>query len=238
MQGRGNTKAYVIIIPCFLIMFNPFTYNTDTFYFLEKGFSAPRIQSYLKATGYQWESALILYTWNTTISSAFYVPLQGLEVLLRNRLNEQLCQKFGKNWFDEEHSLLEEREQYSIRQAIKFLEKKQKQVVLERIVPELSFGFWISLLRKQYTHTLWTPALRHAFKKEKLTPKVIYKPFSYLNEFRNRIAHHEPIFYRHLEQDYQSIIEQASYLCPDVMSWIDHHNHVLDILKQKPPYYK
>jgi len=32
-----------------------------------------------------------------------------------------------------------------------------------RVVAELSFGFWIGLVGKQYDHTLWVPHLHRAF---------------------------------------------------------------------------
>ena len=43
----------------------------------------------------------------------------------------------------------------------------------------------------------------------------VQRPLDYLRTFRNRIAHHEPIFGRHLAADYTSILEVAGWICPD-----------------------
>ena len=41
-----------------------------------------------------------LYTWNTAISAAFYGPLQGLEVALRNAMSNALTATYGVHWYD------------------------------------------------------------------------------------------------------------------------------------------
>jgi hypothetical protein len=43
----------------------------------------------------------------------------------------------------------------------------------------------------------------------------VQRLLDYLRTFRNRIAHHEPIFGRHLAADYTSILEVAGWICPD-----------------------
>ena len=44
--------------------------------------------------------ALELYTWNTKISAAFYGPLQGLEIALRNAIHQQLTRCYSAAWYD------------------------------------------------------------------------------------------------------------------------------------------
>ena len=58
------------------------------------------MSTYLRATGGDREKALHLYTWNTALSAAFYGPLQGLEVALRNALHRQLTERYGAEWYD------------------------------------------------------------------------------------------------------------------------------------------
>ena len=37
----------------------------------------------------------VLYAWNTAVSAAFYGPLQGLEVALRNAMHRRLAERLG-----------------------------------------------------------------------------------------------------------------------------------------------
>ena len=61
---------------------------------LEASFSPARLRTYLTAEGDR-KRALQLYTWNTKISAAFYGPLQGLEIALRNAIHQQLTRCYG-----------------------------------------------------------------------------------------------------------------------------------------------
>ncbi len=78
--------------------------------------------------------------------------------------------------------------------------------------------------------TLWRPALFKAFPHKRLKRSNAHRPLNYLRTFRNRIAHHEPIFNRHLEKDYYSILEVASWVCPKTTDWIRHHSRVEELL--------
>ena len=51
-----------------------------------------------------------------------------------------------------------------------------------------------------------------------------------LQTFRNRIAHHEPIFIRHLEADYDSLLTVTGWICPRTREWIEHHSRVEALL--------
>lgn len=57
---------------------------------LETSLSPERMATYVNAAGGNREKALRLYTWNTAISAAFYGPLQGLEIALRNAAHHHL----------------------------------------------------------------------------------------------------------------------------------------------------
>jgi len=93
------------------------------------------------------------------------------------------------------------------------------------IVAELSFGVWTTMLSPRYEQPLWNRALRRAFpefariKKRKPTRNEIAQRFDYIRVFRNRIAHHEPIFTRALANDYKSLLEAASWMHADLAEW-------------------
>jgi len=51
-----------------------------------------------------------------------------------------------------------------------------------------------------------------------------------LRTFRNRIAHHEPIFQRNLVEDYERIVDVVTWLSPSVSSWMTEHSRVYEVI--------
>lgn len=80
--------------------------------------------------------------------------------------------------------------------------------------------------------TLWRPALYKAFPNARMKRTRVHQPLDYLRTFRNRIAHHEPIFNRHLQKDYDSILMITGWICSKTTDWIKHHSRVDQILQQ------
>ncbi len=78
--------------------------------------------------------------------------------------------------------------------------------------------------------TLWRKALYKAFPHSRKSRAETHSPLDYLRTFRNRIAHHEPIFNRPLEADFRSILEVSGWICPKTADWIRHHGRVEEML--------
>lgn len=212
---------------------------------LETALSPERFATYLAATGGDRGRAVRLYTWNTAASAAFYGPLQALEVTLRNGFHRNLAVRYGADWYDNPAIGLDLGCLKRVAQAKKELTRSGYAVDPPHVVADLSFGFWVSLLgsggfqgpgrtrKANYEMTLWRPALRAAFPHApKMNRKAAHAPLDYLRTFRNRIAHHEPVFGRHLEKDYDSILEIAGWMSPEKRDWIDAHSRVREILAQ------
>lgn len=103
------------------------------------------------------------------------------------------------------------------------------------MVAELSFGFWVSLLGGAYHNSLWTPVLHRAFPHLGNTKhKAVYYTFNQLRKLRNRIAHHEPIFNRHLFADYESIITAINWICPEMAAWVDSNSTFCSVWGKRP----
>lgn len=218
---------------------NDFPFNADVLAALETSLSPERMATYARETGGDREQAIRLYTWNTALSAAFYGPLQGLEVALRNAMHRQLCAKYGPAWYESAHCGLDTGALDRIADAKRTLTRGKYPVDPPHVVAELPFGFWVSLLGKgglgpagkmNYDMTLWRPALYQAFPHSRRSRVATHRPLDYLRTFRNRIAHHEPIFTRHLEQDFLSILEVAGWICPKTAQWIEHHSRVRVLL--------
>lgn len=210
---------------------------------LETTLSPERLATYRAKTHGDIKKAMRLYVWNTAVSSAFYGPLQSLEVSLRNAINRELSNLYGPDWFDNPVAGLDLGARNKVHNAKSKLRKDGYPVDPPHIIASLSFGFWVSLLgaggkmdrtgrrKANYEMTLWRPALRHAFPhKTPLNRKKSLMPLEYLRTFRNRIAHHEPIFARRLAKDYETILEISAWIAPEKRTWIERHSRVSDIL--------
>ena len=225
-------------------MINNFSYPDALIEALERSLSPERLQSYLTATGGNKTEALRLYLWNTEISAELYKPLQGLEITLRNAFHRELSLVYGSDWYDNLRHVLTFLSQKNIDKAKDDITKRGKTPTPPRVVAELSFGFWVSLLgfgRKgpdNYEMQLWRPAIYKAFPNRPakgFNRKVANREISSIKELRNRIAHHEPIIHRYnILAEYYKILEAISWLCRDTALWLSSHSRLTEVLAKKP----
>jgi hypothetical protein len=220
-----------------------FLFDDDVLDALVASLSPERMATYVTATDGDRERAMRLYTWNTAVSAAFYGPLQGLEVALRNAMHRELVALYGANWYDNPACGFDAGTLRRIENAKDDLRRDGYAVDPPHLVAALPFGFWVALLgrggragglgapKRNYEMTLWRPCLHKAFPHTRISRMQAHTPLDYLRTFRNRIAHHEPIFTRHLAADYQSILTVTGWICPKTRDWIDHHSRVKKILK-------
>lgn len=223
---------------------NSWSWTEDLLDELEASFSPERLRTYLTAAEGDRKRALQLYTWNTKISAAFYGPLQGLEIALRNAIHQQLTRCYSAAWYDNPAVALDLGGRGRIADAKTETAHAGHTATPGRLVAALSFGFWVSLLgsggrmnpvgrRANCEMTLWRPALRRAFPhRTPLTRKQAHRPLNALRQLRNRIAHHEPIFARPLLEDHQRILEVTGWISPAARAWIEHHSSVPKVLDE------
>ena len=237
-EGRGGSGVYTPTVAQQRERVNTRSWPDDLLDDLEVSFSRERLSTYLTVTQGNREKALQLYTWNTTVSAAFYGPLQGLEVALRNAIHQQLTRLYGAAWYDNPAAGLDLGGLDRIDTEKKNIARAGGTVNPSGLVAGLSFGFWVSLLgpgghleparrRANYEMTLWRPGLRRAFPhRTPLTRIQAYQPLNSLRKLRNRIAHHEPIFARALLEDHQRILEVTGWISPGARTWIERHSRV------------
>ena len=206
---------------------------------LEAAFSPERLSAYLMVAQRNRQQALkVYYTWNTELRAAFYGPLQGLEVALRNALHRELTRLYGEAWYDNPAAGLDRGALERLADAKTKITPAGGTVMPSKLVARLSFGFWVSLLgsggrlaaaarRANYEMTLWRPGLRRAFPhRTSLTRIQAHQPLNALRKLRNRIAHHEPIFSRPLLKDHQRVLEVTGWISPGARTWIERHSRV------------
>jgi hypothetical protein len=198
--------------------------------YLKNTLSVKRLDKYLAAVEGDLDKALKLYEENTRLSEAFYSPLQCLEVCLRNGLHTRLCSTFGEDWMTNGKPHLEEGARLSIDKIIEDLTKAEHATTPDDIVAELNFGFWVGLMGPAYDNTLWRQTLYKSFLAAGGQKRsTVHRRFNTLRRFRNRVAHHEPIFHRPLEQMHTEIIEAISWMCRHTSAWALFHSRFEEV---------
>jgi hypothetical protein len=215
---------------------SPFPYDNHNLPILQSSVSAARLQRYLVIAAGDAAQALRLYMWNTALSEALYGPLQGLEITLRNKIHDRLTGAFGAHWYDDPRVALRYAQQQKINEAKQALGFQGKPTQPERVVAELSFGFWVSLFGPKYETHLWRHHLRPLF--VNASPPFIRKDaHSALDEIRflrNRIAHHEPILQRRLREEHGIILTVIQWFCATTAGWVAHHSRFDEVYTARP----
>jgi hypothetical protein len=200
--------------------------------------SPERFNTYLIAAGHEPARALRLYMWNAQVGEAFHVPIQAVEVSLRNRANAALVAAFGPDWWQAQPFLdianADRRDDLEVvRRRIK---NRKLPLVTGQIVAGLSFGFWAGVLHGSYNPPVWGGLLRATFPNLPANRgrKSLHKSAGDIAFVRNRIWHHEPIFKRDLSKDYATVMEMLEWICPIKAQWVQPHCRVPELLMAKP----
>jgi hypothetical protein len=204
--------------------------NSDINQSLLKSISGQRLSTYLAETGGDLDAALTLYEWNVRLAESLYGPLQCLEISLRNALNDQLQLSYGPDWMDRGASLLNPYATDSIREA----RSDRSRCAPGELVADLKFSFWISLLGPAYDSTLWRRALHRCFRGERgLRRADIHARLNAIRRFRNRVAHHEPVFAK-ASQMHGEIIQAIGWMCRHTGDWAHHQSRFGVVYAQGP----
>ena len=164
------------------------------------------------------------YAWNIALSESLYPSLQILEVVLRNSIHQAVCQDCGQaDWYDD-GTIINIKEKDAVGKAKKTLAGMNKPIEPGRIIAELSFGFWTTLMDRRYEQILWPKLLKPCFPympRHLRTRKNVSGRFERIRRLRNRIFHHEPIWYWHdLEKQHQDILEAIAWIEPAARDFV------------------
>lgn len=176
--------------------------------------SSERLQTYLNLCQDR-QQALCLYQKNMALSASFLAPLQICEVVLRNAIANALTFVHGQNWF-KNHLLIKNLLPVWRKELQKALKQLGNHTTQSVLIPNLSFAFWQSFLTKRFDGVLWNKAFFVVFsnapKKSVADNRLfLHQSLDEIRKFRNRIAHHEPIFNKNHRQIYQNIITAVSF---------------------------
>ena len=212
--------------------------NNDFFKSLERSISSSRISTY-KSNGHTEIETIADYVLNAKISQNFYFLLQNLEVSLRNAIydsfkknypNSDFFYLFENNSFNRYKSKKEKhsRECWKMICAAKYnILSKRININDGKIISELNFGFWITILLStdtKYTN-MWRKIFIEVFPNYKIMTSIdndkiiVGTIINQIRNFRNRIFHYEPIFNKNIEQIHKDIIIIIGWINKD-MQWL------------------
>ncbi|WP_208636782.1 Abi family protein [Caballeronia ptereochthonis] len=173
--------------------------------------------------------AAAAYPYDLQLAEALLPSLNVLEIALRNSIHHRLTETYGseewwatRNWTDDGNFTFQNAR---IAEAKAALSSRHEPQNPDKIVAELSFGFWTSLFNAQFQDNLWGP-LRRAFPR---CPKKIRKrdtissALAQVRSLRNRGFHHEPLLWLgpSLEDQHQKGLEVIEWLNPKLRVWLE-----------------
>ncbi|MEO4174596.1 Abi family protein [Acinetobacter pittii] len=189
------------------------------------------------------------YCWGEAVSGSIFKIISVIEILLRNSIHNSLKPALGKKWMiDEQKIKLTDHQKDKIDNIL--YEKKDGRRTDTRVEPtpnentiisKLSFGFWSHFLDiKLLDGKSWDMYLPDIFSnysyvgrykgrqfwkdRDKKNIYALKDRLRDINEIRNRIAHHEPVWKKSYE-GYQSKnisdnLNNTVLLILDVLNWL------------------
>jgi hypothetical protein len=164
--------------------------------------------------------ALRLYVWNGRLCEAFYLPMQLGEVSIRNTIQKALTAHYGADWYQRGSftCTLPDRFKDKLSKALSDARAKcGASMAADDVVAELTFGFWVHLTTSPYDQALWPKSYALSFpnKPGKVKREDLWQRLEKLRLFRNRIAHHSPIFDHAPKSEYQNCLTLIEWICHD-----------------------
>ena len=188
--------------------------------------------------------ALELYQWNMEISSAILMPLHVFEVSLRNAVAEATAAFHGDNWPWSEgfHFSLPKprRPHYSPYRDVMAAIEPCKKNNLGDIIVELKFSFWQSMLTQRHHERIWKPNFQRVFPGAPTCSPTgtqirrLHKEVNEIRDFRNRVAHHEPIFDMPIKKYHAQIHRLVEWRSKDAAEWLNGIDPVPEMLEKRP----
>lgn len=230
---------------------------------IRKSLTEPRLGKYLARGGFQFPFAMQWYLWNARLAKAFQFPLQVAEVTVRNAIVEHLrltgapaewaFDKATVDRLEQRDAGIRENLNRSKRQllwkALSDLEFEAVKAIPETedipefgrigthdVVANMSLDFWVRLLGPQFEPD-WQRTLRAVFPNANLqvSRRSIWRSAMRIKDFRNRVAHHEPVFHLADLQDLHSeMIQLTGLRCATTKAWLQHFSTFQAVFRQAP----
>ena len=191
------------------------------------------INKFITQKRFQKYGSIEVYEKNLLLSKKYYIPLSILEVSLRNAINTHFEKFYGAGWLINEASFLQRDQIKKIEEAKHKIRARKEEISKEKLLAELSLGFWVNLFKKPYEQQMRISSLRQIFsnlpkKEEKhISRKELFAALNHIRNFRNRIFHHEKIVGKQVFQNIeQEINDMIGYLDQELLDFSQRLNGV------------
>lgn len=199
---------------------------------LERALSPERIAAYRLAGDRDDTDGIARYLWNMALGNAIQPALQTLEISFRNEIARAAAKITSKrtytvgrfpSWLDAHPTMLLPNERVKVERAKTELGTDPESHTEGHLIAKLDFGFWVALCRESYSDVhgqgprLWDRALDLVCRKRPAnvtTRAEIFRQFNRIRVFRNRVAHHEPVWDRDYLDEHQHILESLGWMLP------------------------
>ncbi|MFD2643216.1 Abi family protein [Pseudomonas japonica] len=215
----------------------PFLYSREHIDALERQLSTRRFATYVKAAGFRTDLAFELYLYNARLAKAFLFPLHVMEIVLRNAIDEVFSGKFGTDWHVDARlrQLLTPESQATLSKAVSRATRVAGTASKDDVVSRLTFDFWSNLFRPHYDRPIWQTAMKQLLPNASTMTRARFKPLVMgINQLRNRIAHHEPIFALDVSNQYRDILTAVGYRSAVACHWLQNHATVNRTMRTRP----
>lgn len=167
-------------------------------------------------------TALARYLWNIALCEALYPSFHSLEIGFRNAIHKEFGQISGSdNWLLQCTDILHPRERTSVDSALAKIEQRRREPTEARLIAELSFGFWTSLLDSRYEQN-WRQVIAAVFPvmpRRLRTRRNISAMMHPIRKLRNLAFHHHAIWDRDdLERTHQSALDLIGWINPTLVA--------------------
>lgn len=189
----------------------------------KRQFSEARMGKYLRAMNGDKKRAMQLYRHNLILSQRFYGLISVFEVELRNAIDKHYKKQYRtKDWIVSEAK--KGRMLAHDEEDIRKIERAYKQAGVyshDKMVGSFTFGFWTYMFTRN-NYKLGGKTLLEIFpnRPKGTTQKQVYTELTQIRQFRNRIAHHEPICFdgqgnadlSYIEYHYNMMLQYFGYI--------------------------
>ena len=211
--------------------------------------SRPRFGRYLAETDGNAAKALALYDWNARVSAAFLHPLHIFEVMLRNGVAAAIEAEHGPDWhvaprflgsLPNVHRRMgmvsgpRKELQDTVAKVTREMQRrlppgasKPVKVPAGKVVAEMKFYFWSGLLTARHDAAIWNKHFLMGFPGAPATGpggiprrRRLHEEAEAVREFRNRVAHHEPVLTRNLRSEYARILRVVRWRDRATAAWL------------------
>lgn len=202
--------------------------------------SAPRFASYLQASGNSCEAALELYRWNLEVSAAFMAPLHLCEIAVRNGIADAIEAVHGSDWPRMAGFIrsLPEGQGYNAQNDLRGCAQQHR--TAGQVIVDLKFIFWEKMLASRFQQSIWQRHFPTVFPGCDTTLSIndaraaCRDDLKRIRLFRNRIAHHEPVFTRDLQDDLERISRLVRWRNPVAAAWLAKIETATPLIERRP----